>query len=98
MLPRIRTMTTRKVRKGSVRTIQEDAAEPALVLASNRRLLGGEQGAQDRLVEAHADGPILGEGDRSGSRALRLADVLASGPGDLGPLRAARPGEVRREQ
>ena len=57
-------MTTRKVRKGSVRTIQEDAAEPALVLASNRRFLGGEQGAQDRIVEAYADGPILGEGHR----------------------------------
>src|SRR2546430_11224284 len=90
MLPRIRTMTTRKVRKGSVRTIQEDAAEPALVLASNRRFLGGEQGAQDRIVEAYADGPILGEGHRACSGALRLADVLPAGSTPPGPPRTAR--------
>src|SRR5256885_15120769 len=94
MLPRIRTMTTRKVRKGSVRTIQEDAAEPALVLASNRRFLGGEQGAQDRIVEAYADGPILGEGHRACSGALRLADVLPAGPGPPPAPRAAGAGGV----
>src|SRR4051794_23337813 len=91
-------MTARKVRKGSVRTIREDAAEPVLVLASNRRFFRGEQCAQDRLVEAHADGPILGEGYGPGSRALGLADVLATGPADLGALGPARAGEVRGEQ
>src|SRR5438067_8132078 len=98
MLPRIRTMMTRKVRKGSVRTIQEDAAEPALVLASNRRFLGGEQGAQDGIVEAYADGPILGEGHGACGGALRFTDVLPAGQGHLGALGAARAGEVHRKQ
>src|SRR3954467_627339 len=91
-------MTTTKVRKGSVRTIQEDAAEPAWVLASNRRFSGGEQGAQHRLVQADADRLLLAEGHGAGSRALRFPDVLAPGPGHLGALRAAGPGKVRREQ
>src|SRR5256885_11995187 len=84
-------MTTRKVRRGGVRTIREDAAEPAWVLASNRRFLGGQQAAQDRIVEAYPDGPILAEGHGPGSRAFRLLDVLAAGRPPAPPLRPPPP-------
>src|SRR3954470_8423108 len=93
MLPRTRTMTARKTRSGSVRTIREDAAETRLVLASNRRLFGSEQSLEERFVETYAEGPILGESHRAGRRPLRLADVLAPGPRHL---RAVGPAGSRK--